>query len=61
MKIFLIILLIILFVIYGFYMVYRMLIEQTDEYLEESMKRAYKNKFSCNIQQKGVKNDFKKR
>ena len=37
MKIFLII----LFVIYGFYMVYRMLIEQTDEYLEESMKRAY--------------------
>lgn len=35
------ILLIILFVIYGLYMVYRMLIEQTDEYLEESMKRAY--------------------
>lgn len=37
MKIFLTI----LFIIYGFYMVYRMLIEQTDEYLEESMKRAY--------------------
>lgn len=36
-----IIFLIILFVIYGFYMVYRMLIEQTDEYLEESMKRSY--------------------
>lgn len=37
MKIFLII----LFIIYGFYMVYKMLIEQTDEYLKESMKRAY--------------------
>lgn len=41
MKTFLIILGIIGFIIYGFLLCYKMIIEQSDEYLDESMDRAY--------------------